>query len=140
MASEEKRAWIFASVSAVTYAVYLVIVLGRVGETPVTQVHYRSALLWMVGVSVVSSIVLNIAVGVGSRGAKKDQRDREIARFGDHVGQSLVVAGGVAALLLAMVEADYFWIANVLYLGFTLSALLGSTAKIVAYRRGFHPW
>jgi hypothetical protein len=43
----------------------------------------------------------------------------------------------VAALVLAMAEADHFWIANAVYLAFVLSALLGSAAKIVAYRRGF---
>lgn len=48
--------------------------------------------------------------------------------------------GGVAALLMAMAEWDHFWIANVIYLAFVLSAMLGSVAKIVAYRRGFQPW
>jgi hypothetical protein len=55
-------------------------------------------------------------------------------------GRSFVVVGGVAALLLAMTAADHFWIANVIYLTFVLSAVLGSVAKIVAYRRGFQPW
>ena len=41
---------------------------------------------------------------------------------------------------MAMAEADHFWIANVIYLAFVLSAILGSIAKIVAYRRGFQPW
>lgn len=71
---------------------------------------------------------------------KKDQRDREIYRFGEYIGQSFVVMGGVAALLMAMAEWDHFWIANVIYLAFVLSAMLGSVAKIVAYRRGFQPW
>jgi hypothetical protein len=71
---------------------------------------------------------------------RTDQRDREIGRFGEHIGQSLVVVGGVGALALALLEVDYFWIANVLYLCFTLSAVLGSVAKIFAYRHGFHPW
>jgi hypothetical protein len=61
--------------------------------------------------------------------------------FGDvSFGQSFVAVGGVAAQLLAMTEADHFWIANVIYLTFMLSALLGSVAKIVAYPRGFQPW
>jgi len=41
---------------------------------------------------------------------------------------------------MAMAEFDYFWIANVIYLMFVLSSLLGSTAKIIAYRGGFQPW
>lgn len=41
------------------------------------------------------------------------------------VGQSFVVIGGVAALLMAMAEWEHFWIANVIYLAFVLSAILG---------------
>ncbi len=70
----------------------------------------------------------------------RDQRDREINRFGDYIGQSFVIVGGVAALGLAMAELSYFWIANAIYLGFVLSSILGSTAKIVAYRWGFPRW
>jgi len=50
------------------------------------------------------------------------------------------VIGGVGALLLAIFELGYFWIANLLYLYFALSAVLGSIAKIVGYRRGFQKW
>jgi hypothetical protein len=70
----------------------------------------------------------------------KDQRDKEIYRFGEYIGQSFLVIGGVAALVMAMAEVDHFWIANAIYLAFFLSAILGSVAKIVAYRRGFQPW
>jgi hypothetical protein len=142
VAYEEKRAWIYAVVSIATYAVYVAIVRGRATGAPLADVPYAATLLWTVGVSVTVQIVLGIAVTAASPrdGGRTDQRDREIGRFGEHIGQSLVIMGGVAALLLAMFEADYFWIANVLYLCFTLSAVLSATAEIVAYRRGFHPW
>jgi hypothetical protein len=39
-----------------------------------------------------------------------------------------------------MAEVPHFWIANAVYLAFTLSAILGSVARIFAYRRGFQPW
>lgn len=74
------------------------------------------------------------------KSARKDQRDKEIYRFREYLGQSFVVIGGIVALLLAVAEADHFWIANIIYLTFVLSAILGSVAKIVAYRRGFQPW
>jgi hypothetical protein len=62
------------------------------------------------------------------------------AWFGEYAGRSLVVTGAVEALAMALAEWSYFWIANVLYLAFVLSAVLGSMAKIFAYRQGFHPW
>jgi hypothetical protein len=46
------------------------------------------------------------------------------------------VAGAAAALCMAMAKWDYFWIANVLYLGFVLWAIAGSVVKLIAYRRG----
>ena len=74
--------------------------------------------------------------------AAKDQRDREINRLGDHIAQSFLIIGAVTALCfamidVAMIDVALFWIANAIYLGFVLSAILGSIAKIIAYRRGF---
>ncbi|MFE6911993.1 hypothetical protein [Streptomyces erythrochromogenes] len=142
MAVEEKRAWIMIVVTVVSYAVYLALILGRSGDGPIVEEPYAAALLWTVGSAIAASIVLHITVSLLSpeEGRIKDQRDREIHHFGDHIGQSFVVIGGVAGLVLAMAEANQFWIANAIYLAFVLSALLGSTAKIFAYRTGFHPW
>jgi hypothetical protein len=139
VAIEEKRAWIMVVVAIAAIAVYLSIILGRAGNTPLVAVSYVSTLLWTVGLSIVTSIVLNIAVAIASPkdAAKKDQRDRDISRFGEYIGNSFVVIGAVAALGMAMAELPYFWIANAIYLAFTLSAILGSVARIVAYRHGF---
>ena len=137
---EEKRAWILGIAAIASYAVYLVLVLGRAGGRPLAEVPYVATLLWTVGASIVATIVLSILVAVVSKDGAKDQRDREIGRFGEYVGHSFVVIGAVAALLLAMAEAPHFWITNAVYLAFTLSAILGSVARIFAYRRGFQPW
>ena len=142
MAVEEKRAWIMIVVSVVSYAVYLAVVLGRSGDLPLAQVPYEQVLLWSVGASIGASVLLHVAVTALSPEDANvtDQRDREIGRFGEHIGQSFVVIGAVTGLVLAMLEAAPFWIANAIYLAFVLSALLGSVTKIVSYRLGFHPW
>lgn len=139
---EEKRAWIIAVLALGTYAAYLAVLLVRATDTPVAEVPYASTLLWAVGISIAASIVLSVVVSVGAPKSanRRDQRDREIHRFGEYTGQSFVVLGGVAALGMALAEMDQFWIANVLYAGFTLSAILGCAAKIAAYRWGFQPW
>ena len=124
------------------FGAYLVTILGRAQGIPLTEVPYVGAMLWTIGAAIVASIVGRIVVAIAwpKEADKKDQRDKEIHRFGEYVGQSFVVIGAVAALLLSMAEVDHFWIANAVYLAFVLSALLGSTAKIVAYRRGFPSW
>ncbi|MGK3205123.1 hypothetical protein [Amycolatopsis sp. MEPSY49] len=137
---EEKRAWILGIAAIASYAVYLVLLLGRAGGRPLADVPYVATLLWTVGASIVATIVASIAAAIVSQDGGKDQRDREIGRFGEYVGHSFVVIGAVAALLLAMAEAPHFWIANAVYLCFTLSAILGSVARVFAYRRGFQPW
>ncbi|WP_327360396.1 MULTISPECIES: hypothetical protein [unclassified Streptomyces] len=107
-----------------------------------TRAPYAGALLWTVGLSIVASIAAHTAIAASSpkEANVKDQRDREIHRFGEYVGQSFVVIGGVAGLLLAMAEAAPFWIANAIYLAFVLSSLLSSVVKVISYRFGFHPW
>ena len=141
MAFEEKRAWVMLVVTLLGYGVYVAVVLGR-QDGSLAEVNYAGPMLWTIGGAIVVSIVLHIMISVVSpEGAnQKDQRDREIARFGDYIGQSFVVIGGVSALLMAMAEWGYFWIANAVYLAFVLSSVLGSVAKVFAYRRGFQPW
>ncbi|MFE3323515.1 hypothetical protein [Streptomyces sp. NPDC059176] len=141
MAFEEKRAWIMAVVTLGTYAVYLTVVLSRADHTPLAEVSYVSTLVWTVVAAIAASIVLEVAVSLTAKGnaRRKDQRDKEIGRFGEYVGHSFVVIGGLAAMGMAMAETPPFWIANAIYLAFALSAVLGSVAKIFAYRRGF-PW
>jgi hypothetical protein len=142
MSSEEKRAWIMVVVTAISYAVYVAIILGRAGDVALVDVPYAATMIWTIVAAIVASIVLNIAAAiVNPKDAnKRDTRDREINQFGERIGQSFVIAGAVAALLLAMAKWEYFWISNAIYLGFVLSALVASGAKIVAYRRGFQKW
>lgn len=142
VAFEEKRAWIMALVAVAGYAAYAMVVLGRADGDPLADVSYAGPLLATVAAAIVTSIALNILVSIVSpEGAnEKDQRDREIHRLGEYIGQSFVIVGGVAALAMALANWDQFWIANVIYLCFVLSAVVGSVAKIVAYRRGFQSW
>ena len=142
MSALEKRAWIRLGTAIAAYATYLGFILIRDDGGPLAEVSYVPALLWTIGGAIVASIVLDILVSIASprEAGRADQRDREIARFGDTVGQSFVVIGGVAALLMALLELPYFWIANAVYLAFVLSAVLGGIARLVAYRRGLPQW
>ena len=142
MSVSEKRAWIMVIVATVAYATYLAIVLGQAGGRPLAAVSYQWTLLWSVGGAILSSILLDILSSsfAPKSAAEKDQRDREINRLGDYIGQSFLVIGAVTALILALIEVAPFWIANAIYLGFVLSAIVGSVAKIIAYRRGFQTW
>ena len=142
MAHQEKRAWIMLVVTLVVYPAYIVIVLRNAAGAPLADVAYASTLLWSIGIAIAANIVLDIATSMRTPRSeyRADARDKESARVGDLTGQSLLVVGAVAAMALAMLDIDQFWIANVLYLGFVLSAVLGSATKIAGYRGGFQTW
>lgn len=124
----EKSAWVMLILAVTTYAGYGIAVGAGAAYVP--------AMLSASGSSVALSIVAHLLLGR----REKDQRDTEIARFGDYVGHAFVVIGGAAALLMAMRAWEYAWIANALYLGFVLSAAVGAIARICAYRFGFPRW
>lgn len=138
MSYEEKGVWAYLVASAGAYLVYLAIVGDRLARTPVAQVPYVAVLLWTIGASVVASTVVRTLIETArpSESRKSDVRDKEIYRFGEYASRWFIVAGAGAALILAMVKVDYFWIANVIYLGFMLWAVAGSVLRLLAYRRG----
>jgi len=139
MTLEERRSWTYLAVAVVAYGVYVCTVVTKAASAPLADVDYVPVMLWTIGIAIVGGIVINIgqAVFTPRRDQTVDVRDRDIARLGDRVGQSFLVIGALAALLLAIVEAPYFYIANAVYLGFVLSAVLSSVTKVVVYRRGF---
>jgi len=135
---EEKGTWVYLVTSAGAYAVYLAIIVGRLASTPAAEVPYVSVLLWTTGASIVASIVGRVVIETASPSDSKraDVRDRDISRSGEYASRWFLVAGAAAALVMAMAKVDYFWIANVIYLGFVLWAVGGSALKLIAYRRG----
>jgi hypothetical protein len=140
----QKRAWTMMVASALAYVVYVVLLITDL-QDPVADTPYIGALLWTVGGSVAATVIAEIAFAATTRregraALRTDERDREIDRFGEHVGQAFIVIGAIAALVMAMLQWPYFWIANVIYLGFVLSAVLGSAARLAAYRQSFQPW
>jgi hypothetical protein len=95
-------------------------------------------MLGTIGVGIVGSIVGRILVAMvwHGEGHETDVRDRDIDRFGEYVGGLVLGIGMVVPFILALTEADYFWIANAMYLVFAMAAVVSAAAKLMAYRRG----
>jgi hypothetical protein len=142
MVYEERNVWAGLIVSLVGMAVYVIVVLSQAGGGPLTEVDWVPIMLWTIGGSIVATIVLSILWGIlagmfDPEGVgKSDQRDRDIARMGSRVGQAFLVIAGLGVIVLCAVEADWFWIANTMFFGFALSAMVGGVASVIAYRRG----
>lgn len=139
MTYEEKGTWVYLVACTAAYAVYAAIVGARLATTSAADVSYVAVLLWTTGASVLASVAGRTLVETArpSESRRADVRDKEIDRLGQHISRWFVVAGAGAALIMAMARWDYFWIANVLYLGFVLWAVAGSVLKVIAYRRGW---
>jgi hypothetical protein len=107
-------------------------------HTPAGHVSYVAPLVLTTLVAVSIATVGRSAMEVArpSDSGKADVRDRDIARFGEHGSRWCLVAGGSAGMVGAFDHWDYFWIANVIWLGFVLGAVVNSVLRLVAYRRG----
>jgi hypothetical protein len=136
MSRDEINNWIFVLISMIATVVYLAILIPRMIGTPIDEVSYVTPLLWVFGTG--------IAVGFGTAGIARakmpketnvrDERDKEIELIGQFVGSGFVTIGAMAALTLSILEVDYFWVSNSLFVGFLLAALLSSLTKAAAYR------
>ena len=150
MPFEEKMTWVSVVVGFLVPVTYFAIVLPQLSDTAAAEIAYQPPLV----ISVVASIVLMIAgaiamavataigaeiTGTGSVDDidRTDERDVQISRRGDVVGYHIASIGAVGALILTMLEYDYFWIANTLYLSFAIAGLVAGIVKLRAYRRGF---
>jgi hypothetical protein len=138
MSYEEKGAWVYLVVVIGTYAAYVAVVLRRADGVPLSDVAYVAPLLWSLGISMAANIAGRILVEMlrPSDSYKVDARDKEIRRFGDYVGGGLLGVALIGPFVLSIVEADHFWITNAIYLAFVLSALVGTSVRLHAYRRG----
>ena len=138
MSYEEKGVWVYLGVALATFGVYVAIILGRAGDAPLTEVPYVSTMLWMIGLSILLSVLTRVAVEVAtpSDTHQADVRDKEINRFGEYVGGVFLAIGVLVPLVLAFTEAHHFWIANAIYAAYILQAASSSVVKIVVYRRG----
>jgi len=135
---EEKGTWAYLVTSVAVWLGYVVVVLRRADGGPLAEVAYVAPLLWAVGISIAANVVGRVLFEIvrPSESYRVDVRDREVARLGDYVGGlvlSVLVAG---VLVLALVAAPHFWIANAIYAAFVVQVVVSSVVRLVAYRRG----
>jgi hypothetical protein len=139
MAFEEKSAWVYAAISIAFPVIYFAIVLGQLPRVAAVDIEYRIPLVAVVVGAIVLTIAAHIVLAVAAPedAGMRDQRDKDIYRYGEYVGGLVTSIAAVVPFILTVAEVEHFWIANTIYLAFVLGAASGSIAKIVAYRRGF---
>jgi heme/copper-type cytochrome/quinol oxidase subunit 2 len=142
MAFLEKSNWVVLVVAVATLATYGTWTLAQALGKPVAEIEWVQPMIY----SIVGFVVLNVVGNVIAAAAnpkeadKHDQRDKEIDRFGERVGNYVLITGACAALVLAMAAADRFWIGNAIYFAGILAAMGASVTKIAAYHGPFQKW
>ena len=138
MSFEEKGTWGYMIVLMVVSGLYFAVVLGQVGEMPVSEIAYIVPMVSAIVLTVLATIAAYIlaAISAPSEADKKDERDKSIHRYGESVGFNVLGLMNLVPLGLAMAEAEQFWIANAIFLAGVLAGIVSSIVKIAAYRRG----
>jgi hypothetical protein len=150
MSFEEKLTWVNAVVSVIVVAVYSIVVFGQLDNMPAGEIAYQRSMVIAIVALVVLTIVGAILMAIGTAVSveitgngsvddidRKDERDVQIGHRGMRAGYVVTAVGGLGVLVLAMLEYDYFWIANALFLTFVAAGLVSAAVKLTAYRRGF---
>lgn len=140
MSYEERGQWVYLAATTIGYGVYLVLLLGSANGAPLPEVDYVPILLWTIAGAVIGSVIGRVLLEiVHARDTTRhaDERDRDIGRLGEYVGGTILGIGMVGPFILALIEADQFWIANAMYLVFVVASIVGTTIKLIVYRRGF---
>ena len=142
MAFLEKSNWVTLVVSVPTLLVYLAVVVPQALGQPIAEVSWVQPMIFTIVGFVVANVLGNVVAAASNPGEadKNDERDREINRVGERVGNWLIIAVSITALVLAMARADHFWIANAIFLGSLGGALVSSVTKIAAYHGPFQRW
>jgi hypothetical protein len=142
MAFLEKSNWVVLVVGVPTLLVYLFVVVPQVLGQPIAEISWVEPMIVTIVVFVVANVLGNVVAAASNprEADTNDERDREIDRLGERVGNWLIIAGSIVALVLAMARADHFWIANAIFLGGLAGSLVSAVTKIAAYHGPFQRW
>ena len=138
----EKSNWVVLIVGVPTVFVYAALVVPQLRAKPVAEVSWVQPMIGAIVGFVVANILGNVVAAATNpaEADMNDERDREIDRFGERIGNWLLVAGSILALCLAMASAAHFWIGNAIFVGGIAGALVSSVTKIAAYHGPFQRW
>lgn len=140
MSFQEKSVALMTAIVVVVYGWYFVLVLNDLDGADIGGFPYQGyqgpllvTVFALVGLAIVGHIL--IAVIPPYEGDKSDERDKVINVKGEYFGGFALATFAVVALGLAMIEAEYFWIANVILLGLVFSEVISGVARLAMYRR-----
>ena len=143
MSLTEVSRWASLTLIVVTTVAYGFIVLPQLSTTAPRDIDWQIPMLWAIGISIVGTIVLSIVIAIVNaiitrrEPQKADVREKQIERYGDRIGQSIMAVGTAVVLVMAMLELDAFWIGNTLFALGAIGTSIGAIMSIRALRGVF---
>ena len=118
---------------------YFAVVLGPIAASPHRQGAFTGLVIAATVVLTILAVVSHVVLAVVFRAqadAELDERDRLIALRSERIGGYILAVGVFAGITVAILEAEAFWIAQVLLAAWVLAEVSEGVAKLALYRRG----
>jgi hypothetical protein len=150
MTVNERTVWASVVTVIVSSGAYVALMVSRLLSRPIAEISWVGPMLWTMGLAVAGTVLLTIVFTIASEANRRggcspadsgevtsDVRDQEIGRLGWRASMRVISVGFGGALVLAMLDADTFWIGNLIFLFGTVGAVVEAITKIGLYRGGF---
>jgi hypothetical protein len=136
MSFDERLTWLLAAIMVAAPGYYLVSLLTIADARPIHESGYQTPMaLSLVGSLAVFAIGY-YAIRAATADRRSDERDTAIDRQSQIAAGGLIFLGAVAALVMAMLDVEQFWIANAVYASFALSGWRLCASRLIGYRGG----
>jgi len=136
MTFQERSVLAMTGILVLVFGWYLALVISEIAKSPAREIAYQGLMVPVVILLVILAALAHavIAIAAPAQAGSQDERDRLIGLRGHRIARYVLATGTVAGLGLAMVQADTFWIAQVLLGTLLIAEISDGTTKLVLYR------
>lgn len=135
---QEKSTTLMTAAMMLVYGVYFFIIWRWHGAVPLEEIAYQPLLMAAVIPLIMFAVAGHVLIALFNprEASVEDERDRQIALYGERAGGMMLGVTMFCGIVLSMLDTHHFYVANALMLGWVLAEILEGLTKIVLYRRG----
>jgi len=136
---QEKTILIALPLDFIIFGAYGIWLIPQLSEG-IENIDYRTPVILALVASVLLTIISQILLASfdHKQANVEDVRDKEIRRRANGYTLAFLAAPYLFGLILAIAEADYFYIVHVMLFGGVLADIVTSLAQLRFYRRGIN--
>lgn len=133
---QEKSTLLMTAALALVYGVYFAVIGRWHASAPIEEIVYQPLMIGAVVPLILLAILGHVVIALFNRreAGAEDERDRLIALRGERVGGAMLGVTVFSGIVLAMLDAHHFYVANALMLGWVLAEIAEGLTRLVLYR------